>query len=95
MTNTTTQSTIPELTSHDGDDQRVERLQSVWSNVVARAEFFGNTRLERGVARLHDHKGCLEVYWSITPAGGEKLFFADAWEGHAEPRGCVEHHVTN
>lgn len=56
-----------------------KRFERVVGYVCAFGEHYGNNALLSKIAKLHDHKGMLEVTWRVSPTDGEKEILAKAW----------------
>lgn len=41
-------------------------------------------KLQDTIFKLHDHKGCLNVYWLINPSKQDKMYLESIWEACCE-----------
>jgi hypothetical protein len=67
-------------TNSDVESDRVERLNRVYGYAIALADADHNDRCIAKLARIHDHKGNLMVYWWSEPDAVEKQYFMRAWQ---------------
>ena len=79
-------------TNSDTEPDRVERLNRAYGYAIALADADGNKACITKLARLHDHKGNLIVYWWVAPTLREKSFFVQAWQSLV---GDVTDHVSH
>lgn len=68
-----------EISAYESAPHRCQRLEWVVGYVCALGEHYGNNALLSKIAKLHDHKGVLEVTWRMLPTDGEKEILAKAW----------------
>jgi len=68
-----------EISAYEPAPHRRQRLERVVGYVCALGEHYGNKALLPKIAKLHDHKGMLEVTWRMSPTDGEKEILAKAW----------------
>lgn len=63
-------------TCGSGADHNDERLQLLKKML----EYYSNYQLDKKIFKLHDHKGCLSVYWYETPTENDKYLLKSSWE---------------
>ena len=68
-----------EVTAYEVAPWRLLRIERVIGYVCALGEHCGNQALLSKIAKLHDHKGVLNVKWHQRPTAGEKEIVAKAW----------------
>lgn len=82
------------LTAYAEEDQRLPRLERVIGYVQALADYYGNKNVLDKVAKLHDHKGTMTVFWKEKPTDGEKEMFLKAWASRiGDGAENVEHQI--
>lgn len=83
-----------ELTAYNEVEGRIPRLERIIGYVQALADYDGNQTILDKVSKLHDHKGCMTVYWKKTPTDGEKELFLKAWSSRiGDGADNVEHEI--
>ena len=83
-----------EVTAYEVAPHRLQRLERVIGYVCALGEHYGNAAVLSKIAKLHDHKGVLEVTWRARPADGEKEMLSRAWSSSiGDGADNVEHTV--
>jgi hypothetical protein len=66
-------------TNANTEPDRIERLNRVYGYAVGLADQKGNREFIGKLARLHDDRGSLIVYWAKAPTESEKEFLLHAW----------------
>ena len=61
------------------EPDRIERLNRVYGYAVGLADQKGNKEFIGKLARLHDDRGTLIVFWIMAPTESEKEFMLQAW----------------
>lgn len=74
-------------TCGSGTDYNDERLQLLKKMI----EYYSNYQLDKKIFKLHDHKGCLSVYWYEIPPKNEQSLLESAWNFLNEYQ--IEHFV--
>lgn len=74
-------------------DWRSFRLHRVAGYLRAVADSTDNFDLLRKLARIHDHKGSLFVYWHELPTDAEKDVLKNAWNSECEDGEFIEHEL--
>ena len=66
-------------TNANTESDRIERLNRVYGYVVGLADQVGNKKFIAKLARLHDDRGTLIVFWVTAPTDAEKGYMVQAW----------------
>lgn len=72
------------LTAKDMCPFRKTRLKIV-------SKFYNIFIGKKDIVRLHDHEGCLSVYWLDEPNEEQKKVIKDIWEALRED--CINHFI--
>ena len=59
------------------NDDRLQLLKQM-------IEYHTQYELSKKIFKLHDHKGCLNVYWLINPSKQDKMYLESIWEACCE-----------
>lgn len=66
-------------TNANTEADRIERLNRVYGYAVGLADQKGDKEFIAKLARLHDDRGTLVVFWVTAPTEAEKQFMVKAW----------------